>query len=364
MPTDHTDLYVDADITKAFTLPTDFYLSEQLFETNKEVIFAKSWQIAADRSDLEKNGQVLPFQFLPPLIEDPLLMTKDKYGEIRCLSNVCTHRGNLLIAEPGTKHVLSCGYHGRCFGLDGKFRSMPAFEGVEGFPCEDDHLTNIQQAAWGPFHFVSLDPTAPFEKTSNVLNERLYHLPLESMTLNEEFSKDYTINAHWALYCDNFLEGFHIPFVHPSLNEALENDSYEYHLFETGSLQIGIGKEGEPCFDLPKSHPDYGKNVYAYYYWLFPNIMLNFYPWGLSMNIILPVSPEETIVRYKTYFFDGVNSNRETNRIEQTEFEDQGIVEAVQKGLKSRHYKKGRFSPTMEKGVHHFHRLIHNALKA
>ena len=96
------------------------------------------------------------------------------------------------------------------------------------------------------------------------------------------------------LYVDNYLEGFHIPFVHPELNQALDYSGYSTEVFDGGVLQIGKASQGDVKFDLPENHPDYGQEIAAYYLWLFPNTMFNFYPWGLSVNIVIPISPEKT----------------------------------------------------------------------
>ena len=112
-------------------------------------------------------------------------------------------------------------------------------------------------------------------------------------------------------------------------------------------------------FNLPKESKDYGKKIAAYYFWLFPNIMLNFYPWGLSVNIITPLSVNKTRIQFKTYVWkeDLLNKGAGAD-VNKVELEDQEIVRKVQKGVNSRLYKRGRFSPTMEQGVHHFHNLI------
>jgi choline monooxygenase len=169
------------------------------------------------------------------------------------------------------------------------------------------------------------------------------------------------VKANWALYCDNYLEGFHIPFVHPDLNKALNYNAYETHIFKWCNLQIGISNGGEHIFNLPATSPDYGKKVAAYYFWIFPNLMLNFYPWGISINILKPINTELTKVSYLTYVWDSskllVGAGADVDKVER---EDQQIVENVQKGVKSRLYKQGRYSPKMEKGVHHFHTLIAN----
>ncbi len=183
------------------------------------------------------------------------------------------------------------------------------------------------------------------------------------MRKKKTFPTKHYIDAHWALYCDNYLEGFHIPFVHPALNAALEGDVYSYELFPYCNLQLGIAKEGEPTFDIPEDAPDYGKSILAYYYWVYPNLMFNFYPWGLSLNIVQPLSHNKTKVSFRTYFYNGKKQVAVDKGLDQTELEDEAVVESVQLGIQSRYYKRGRFSPSMEQGVHHFHRLIADALK-
>lgn len=127
---------------------------------------------------------------------------------------------------------------------------------------------------------------------------------------------------------------------------------------------MGIGKNGDICFELPATSPDYGKNVAAYYFWLFPNIMFNFYPWGLSLNIIRPIKHNLTKVIFKSYIWDESKIDSGAGALlDRVEREDEAIVEKVQKGTASRFYDAGRFSPKMEKGVHHFHLLINKFLK-
>ena len=110
--------------------------------------------------------------------------------------------------------------------------------------------------------------------------------------------------ANWALYCENYLEGFHIPFVHADLNAVIDYGNYSTELFEFSNLQLGIAKDAEDCFVLPESSPDYGKNVAAYYFWIFPNMMFNFYPWGLSINIVKPISLNQTKVTFISFVHD------------------------------------------------------------
>ena len=121
--------------------------------------------------------------------------------------------------------------------------------------------------------------------------------------------------------------------------------------------------EGEDTIEILKDPNTPNRKIYGLYYWIFPNIMLNFYSWGLSVNIIEPISPEKTRVRFLSYSLASMEQPIGGGAsLDRVELEDQSVVQSVQKGIKSRYYKRGRYSPTHEKGVHYFHRLIENYL--
>ncbi|MDA0196038.1 MAG: hypothetical protein O2951_13505 [Bacteroidetes bacterium] len=189
------------------------------------------------------------------------------------------------------------------------------------------------------------------------MNDRIGFLPISDFKYMPEISRDYEIKAHWALYCDNYLEGFHIPFVHKALNEVISYPEYETILFDHCNLQIGYSKNSAEVFNFPDNHIDFGKSVAAYYFWIFPNMMFNFYPWGISINIVKPISIEKTKISYLSYVWDESKLEGRAE-LDKVELEDEEVVENVQSGIRSLYYTTGRFSPTMEKGVHHFHTLV------
>ena len=356
---------IHKDISRAETLPSSFYKSQDIFDQVRENIFLKSWQWLGDNSSLKLTNSIYPLTLLDGFLTEPILLTRDKEGSINCMTNVCTHRGHILALGPGKSKKITCAYHGRSFDLNGNFKSMPEFKEAKDFPRECDNLYKFPLSEWGPFLFAGLNPSFDFKKVLDPINERIGFLPLDQFSLDGSMSKDYLIQAHWALYCDNYLEGFHIPFVHQDLNDTLDYGDYTTEIYDYCNLQIGYAKDDVEVFDLPEGHPDFGKKVAAYFYWIFPNMMFNFYPWGLSINIVKPLSMNKTKVAFLTYVWDESKFDKGAGALlDKVEREDEYVVEGVQKGLRSRFYQAGRFSPKREKGVHHFHKLIADFMNA
>lgn len=349
---------VHPDIAKASTLSKDFYLDEALFQKIKHSIFSDSWQFVGDTDMVQNRGDVYPFVLLENFIDEPLILSRDKFDQLHCLSNVCTHRAKIVVEKACNVNHLQCRYHGRRFAHDGEFIHMPEFNEVENFPTQNDNLQQLPLARWGKWLFTSLYGDDPAKYLQEMM-ERMSWLSTEKFQLREDLSQTYNVECNWSLYCENYLEGFHIPFVHGGLNAVLDFRSYTTELFRYSNLQLGLADANENVFDLPETSPDYGKKVAAYYFWVFPNMMFNFYPWGLSINIVRPVTISTSKVSFITYVWDeskleqGAGSDLFT-----VEMEDEQIVQSVQKGIRSRFYSQGRYSVNREQGVHHFHQLL------
>ena len=329
---------IDPDIRKARTLSSEFYIDERFFEISREKIFARTWQFLGTADEVDN---LRPTNILEGFLNEPVLLVRNN-DSIKCISNVCTHRGKILIEEPCRGSLLRCPYHGRRFSLDGKFLSMPEFEDAIDFPGPEDDLKSIEFARYSDFLFASLDPVCEFEAflDGGPSPEELR----KQSSLRLSSSREYELNAHWALYCENYLEGFHIPYVHHSLNSALDYGKYTTETFRYSSVQTGYDPKG---------------SIAGRYWFIFPNLMFNFYSWGVSVNVVKPVSPGRTKVAFLTYVTDeskvGKGAGADLHRVE---MEDEAVVESVQKGIRSRFYDRGRYSPSREQGTHHFHRLI------
>jgi choline monooxygenase len=235
---------------------------------------------------------------------------------------------------------------------------MPEFDGVENFPSGKDDLAKVPFEVLGGLLFAALAPCASFDEFFAPVAERLTWLDWGNLKFSAKDSRDYFVHAHWALYCENYLEGFHIPFVHQSLNAVVDYDSYTTETFRFASLQTGYAKSGDHAFG-------FNAGIAALYFFVFPNLMLNFYPWGLSVNVVKPLQKDLTKVSYLTFIADESKLKQGAGAdLGRVEFEDQAVVEAVQRGINSRFYERGRYAPAREQGTHHFHRLIAEFMNA
>jgi choline monooxygenase len=355
----HKNYSVDADITTASTIDSDFYHDESTFALARERVFARSWQWIGDLGDLAAPCTLSPRELLPGLLHEPLLLVNDKQNTLRCLSNVCSHRGNLLITEACKSEQIRCRYHSRRFDLAGNMTFMPEFSATKNFPSARDNLPHIPFGHWSGHGFAAIDPAVPLDAFLTDMSARLSWLPVVDGRLDSGRSRDYVIDAHWALYVENYLEGFHIPFVHAGLNDVVDVNNYTSELFRYSNLQLALARDGEPAFEPPTGSRDAGQRVAAYYWWIFPNMMFNFYPWGLSLNIVMPEAINRTRIAFRSYVWDESQLNKGAGAaLHQVEMEDEAIVEAVHRGTRSRFYGTGRYSPTREQGTHHFHQLL------
>ncbi|MFO1396761.1 MAG: aromatic ring-hydroxylating dioxygenase subunit alpha [Burkholderiales bacterium] len=355
---------VDADIRSAATLPAAFYRDAEAYADVRERVFARTWQWLGPLAALGAPNSLAPVDLLPGLVDEPLLLARDGDGTLRCLSNVCTHRANLLVRAPCRADHIRCGYHARRFDLAGRMTHMPGFAGARDFPSARDDLPQVPLATWQDHAFAALAPAMPFADVLAGWAERIAWLPVSSWRHDPARDRDFTIDAHWALYVENYLEGLHIPHVHASLHAAIEPLTYTTDLCRYASVQWAAARPGTAALAPPPGAPDHGRALAAYYVWVFPNLMLNVYPWGLSVNLVLPQGPSRTRVLFCSFVGDAQRlDDGAGSGLDRVEAEDEAVVEAVQRGVRARLYRGGRYAPQGERGVHHFHRLLGEFLR-
>lgn len=344
------------EIARSWTLPASVYLDPAIFEREKKELFAHTWQIVGRCDQVSKPGDF----FTAELLGEPLLITRGQDDSLRGFFNVCRHRAGPPAEGCGNRKVFRCGYHGWTYGLDGRLMNAPGMEGTENFHFEDFTLRPVRAEEWGAWVFVNLDPNAVS------LSESLHEVPrqtarrgLESLKLYER--RDYVMDCNWKVYIDNYLEGYHLPSVHPGLNRELDYGQYVTEIYKNHSRQFSPirGPENEATAQRRYSQAK-GDDI-ADYFWIFPNWMLNCYPDNVSLNIVLPLGLEKTIAIFEWYFPEDVLNTQAPKRTvefsNEIQIEDGHICEIVHRNLKSQAYERGRFSARQERGVHHFHRL-------
>ncbi|HLJ27970.1 MAG TPA: aromatic ring-hydroxylating dioxygenase subunit alpha [Candidatus Angelobacter sp.] len=352
---------IQPDVAQAFTLPANYYFEPSWEAGEKERIFARTWQIVGHETQLPNPGSF----FTANLVGEPFLMVRNAAGQIKGFYNICRHRAGPAAQGCGEKKVFRCGYHGWTYSLDGDLLNAPECEGVQDFHYRDFGLTPVRTERWAGLIFVNLDPAArPLIESLGSLPEKAGRFELEKMQLHQR--RIYEMECNWKTYIDNYLEGYHLPSVHPSLNRELDYSSYSTCLFDNYSVQSSPirGPENEKTVERRYSQAR-GDDV-AEYYWIYPNWMLNCYPDNVSVNIVLPVSPDRSIAIFEWYFPEATLQTdvpRQTVRFsDEIQVEDVSICEQVQKNLRSRSYSQGRYSVKQERGVHHFHRLYAEAM--
>jgi choline monooxygenase len=346
-----THYQFDPQIETASTLPSGWYFDPAVLRREERQVFGRTWQLVGREEQVALPGQY----FTTTIAHEPLLIVRGNDGVVRALSNVCRHRAGPVAAGAGKRPVLQCGYHGWTYTLDGTLHKTPEMDGVAEFDRAAFCLPRFRIESWCGLLFVNLDPAAP--PLAEVLGDLAAHLESRGMSRYRlAHRKVWELDCNWKVYVDNYLEGYHIPIVHPGLFREIDYPKYRTETRRWYSIQHAPAKNAKRMRA--------GNDEEAEYFWLFPNLMLNIYPDNFSTNLIVPLGPGRTATLFDWYFEDP-ESPTVKSKIEETvqfsdeiQLEDIGICEAVQRGLASSTYTSGRYSPVRENGVHHFHSLL------
>ena len=347
---------VESNIARAWTLPASVYTDPGVHAAEKEKIFGCTWQVVGHFGQVANPGDY----FTTETVGEPLLIVRDADGVLRGFYNVCRHRAGPPAEGCGSRKLFRCGYHGWTYDLDGSLTSATEIEGVEGFRPEDFALVPVRTEEWFNFVFVNLNPDAePLRESLSELTRQVQRFPVAGMKLFER--RTYDMECNWKTYVDNYLEGYHLPSVHPGLNRELDFSAYAVEPYAKHVRQFSPIRGTQAGDATPRRYQDAGEGLTTDYFWVFPNWMLNCYPDNVSLNIVLPLGPERSMAIFEWYLPEKEHGSPAAKASvefsDQIQVEDVGICEVVQKNLRSRSYSRGRFSVTQERGVHAFHRM-------
>lgn len=361
--TDFPDLtdahFVEDALAVSKTIPSAWYVHPAYHEVDRRYIFERSWQYVCASDQLKNPGD----HVTDMVAGNPIIVVRNKENRLSAFYNVCKHRGGPLSMDAcGHEKVLQCKYHGWTYLLDGSLRGVPRFDRTELFDKKDFGLTPIAIEEWQGMVFVCLDPAhAPlFEHVIKGIEERI--APTQLGTLQFHKRDNYAVKANWKVYVDNYLEGYHIPLVHPDLMSVLDFRSYQTETNDFYSLQFSPIKDGDHGYGSSADH--------AFYYFIFPNMMLNILPGRLQVNRV-DAQDNKACNTVFDYYYSSITPTDLEGRIkadlafsDQVQQEDVEICEYVHRGLASNAYDQGRFSYDLEGGVHHFQILLKRAYKA
>ena len=353
---------VDAPLEEASTPPSSWYIDERIESLESQTVFTNSWVIAARIDQLQEKGQYVATN----VSGEPVVLVKDE--EIKAFYNVCRHHAaQVMDTGEGCARSLQCPYHGWTYKLDGTLQSTPQFRGVCNFDKSENGLIEIRVDTWENWVFVCLDNDA--ESLENYLGSLYKKLkPLQLHKMKFHSSVAYDLDCNWKVFVDNYLDGgYHVPFMHKGLSSALDNTKYKIETKDKYCLQS--------CPTTTQLNPvantitDVRRGDDAFYYWLYPNLMINWYQGVMDLNIVQPISTNKCRVIFEYYFDDNPQNTEEfmANSIKvahQVQVEDLDVCHSVQRGLLSRAYDTGRLSVRKEAGEHLFHQLLHQDLRS
>jgi choline monooxygenase len=332
------------DVTDASpTLPAEWYVDAARYQRERLNIFATEWLWFASEAEVATPSTYVAQTYAGW----PMMVVRGSDGMLRGFHNVCSHRAGSLVDDgAGACTNLVCQYHGWAYSADGRLRSARDFG--ETLDPDEFALHAVQVCVWRGQVFVNLSAEPPpLEEDLSDFFAEMREYPLEGMTLVRSTSHDLACN--WKTYADNYLEGYHIPLLHPELNRQFDAKQYHVELGDKYCRHTAPSRDGNPADGR----------------WLFrwPNLAMNIYGNAMNVEVIVPTGPESCTVLYRHFFVDPTAGDvAEVIELADTVMEqDRRMVELVQRNLAAGTYLGGLLSPRHENGVRQFQDLVRAA---
>jgi len=369
----------------ASTLIPDAYTSPEFFELERDRVLRTSWVVVGCSSQLERPGDTL----VTDIGGQSLIITRSAGGALNAFHNVCRHRGARLL-EPGACHLeryIKCPYHSWAYALDGACLGTPLFDAGSEVPADQrgifdmDDVSQFDKAdhglhraaaeQWGCLVFANLDAgAAPLAEQLGDLPQRLAGYRLDEWRVVR--SKAYEIEANYKLIGENFMEYYHLPWVHPGLVKV--SPMKAHHRWQGAGMYTGMctspiaensdqgGWKGLP----PISGLSESDATSARFAWLFPNTALNVLPNHVFVMVATPTSAghtsEQTYLLAHPESSQGPDSDEAIDGLatfwDAVNQEDIAIVERVQQGLGSLAYTGGRMCYRFEEPLHRYQNMV------
>jgi choline monooxygenase len=325
-----------------------YYVDPDVYRAEQERVFWRAWQLLGSVSQVSKPGDY----FAAEIAGAKVVAIRGDDGVLRAFRNVCVHRGARLLEE-GTGHcsAIQCPYHRWLYSLDGTLKRTPWFGNDPDFDMADWPLQSISVDEWRGLLFVAIDPVESLLANLGDTVKVLADEPIETFRLYR--SEHLVFDANWKIYTDNFIEGYHIPGIHPSFYAAID-----FEKFETIPMDNVIKMTAPPKDDL------FYRGT-----WLttWPNFTLSLFDGGMSTSRINPIDERRTELLYQYHFADVSEQTRESRDAAcegslSVVREDFGICEITHQNYVSGGYRPGPLSPRHESGVAWFQEKLASIL--
>lgn len=368
-------------VNQAETLTPEAYRNEEFFDLERERVFATSWVAIGYAERVARPGDTV----VADVAGRSIIVTRDREGLLRGFHNVCRHRGTRLVREPCQLKRFRCPYHSWTYALDGQLLGAPLFEGsdipddqqdlfdmghVEGFDKADYGLLPVRVGQWGHLLFATLDPDAmSLEAWLGDLPARLAGYRLEDMTVVAE--RDYDVDANWKLVAENFMEYYHLPWVHPELAKVSRvEDHYRFQGpgMYTGMCTSPISSDENGVWQALPPVPGLSEDdaISGRFVWITPNAGLAVLPNHVFTLLVEPLAVNRTRERTSLALPSSNPGGPEVDAAlsELADFwdhlnrEDVDIVQEAQQGIANPAYPGGRMCYRFEEPLHRFQNMI------
>ena len=358
----------DPVAARSASIGADCYMDADYLEVEREQVFRRSWQYLCHEEALREAGS-----YVTAGIQDrSVVAVRGEDGALRAFYNVCKHRGHELLKGTGTTRLITCPYHAWVYDLAGRLHRARRSELIENFDPDRIVLTPVQVEVFCHLVFVNLDSRAPplAKQAEGLAGEVTQFAPdLGALTFAHRLT--YTVNANWKAVVDNFLECYHCPVAHRDFVSLVEMDTYKVTTHGIWSSHMArAGRRRNQAYEVAEA----SVTDHAVWY-LWPNTTLMRYPGRGNFMVwrFVPTGSERTYEEFDFFFESAPPTEQEMEAIrfidEVLQPEDIGLVESVQRGMRTPAFQRGRYlvdpngSGLSEHAVHHFHGMVLDAYR-
>ncbi len=356
------------DPAASMSLHADAYTDPTWFDVEQGAVIGRSWQWLCHVEQLRAPGSYVA----DTVAGMPIVAVRDRNDELRAFYNVCKHRAHHLLSGCGKTKSITCPYHAWSYDLGGQLVGARRTKDLVGFDVADICLDQVQVTEFGGFVFVNLDAgAAPLAEQAAGLGREIERWAPDVERLTFAHRLTYDIASNWKNVIDNFLECYHCHIAHKDFVSLVDMDTYTVTTHDMYSSHMAeAGKQANTAYDVS----DATVTDHAVW-WLWPNTCLMRYPGRGNLIVlhVVPVSAERTIETYDFFLESAEPNDVELESIryldEVLQVEDIGLVESVQRGMRTPAFTQGRIvhdpagSGLSEHALHHFHGLVLDAYR-